>query len=363
MTVSLITPQYAMDQVAASLSLPARGSPTGLTPELIAQALRRAVQIMGPCATHELSHAVSSSLAELDPLNRSPGELVEATLESLIVYGDILEMRVGEADGWNDRAFLLRPAPPSFVKRSDGSIVLLGVAGDEITALTPSLAAKVSYRETLRIVAPASGEDHAAQLREIGLLELPERVWLRIPRQESASDHLGAWRLLLEKQPESGVIDGLLILDTARSPLYYRDRWSAPANAHSGMYVARRPQRYGAGIWCLAEVDQGVTKSVLDLASPADRMRPCDVAWRIQMAADACALRPQQYRCRAQASVHAFEFFSPLPSWAERRLALVGEKSAARGSLFSYLIPGSSAETEHRFLRDALWLAQQDNPG
>jgi hypothetical protein len=57
----------------------------------------------------------------------------EETLETLLVYGEILEMRTAVDDPWQASPFVLRPAPPSFVIRQDDAVVILGVAGDEIT--------------------------------------------------------------------------------------------------------------------------------------------------------------------------------------------------------------------------------------
>ena len=226
------------------------------------------------------------SFAGLGHAREELAPVVEHTLEELIVYGDILEMRDADDDHWSRSALVLRPAPPSFIERKNGSIVVIGVAGDEITPFTSELASRICHNSGLRTIYPDDGEDLKSLLHEIGLLELPERVWLRIPKLESAASYLADQRRLLAKEPPSGGIEGIRILDPSRSPAFYRDRWLDAGPRHEGIFVARRPQRYGSALWCLLELQGGVVRRFMDLHSQGDRIRPCDIAWRIQMAID-----------------------------------------------------------------------------
>jgi hypothetical protein len=156
---------------------------------------------------------------------------------------------------------------------------------------------------------------------------LPERVWLRIPKPESAASYLADQRRLLAKEPPSGGIEGIRILDPSHSPAFYRDRWLDAGARHEGIFVARRPQRYGNALWCLLELQGGVVRRFMDLHSQGDRIRPCDIAWHIQMAIDAEVGTPQSVRIRKRQQTSVLGFFSPLPSWAERRLAVVAAKT------------------------------------
>jgi len=52
-----------------------------------------------------------------------------------------------------------------------------------------------------------------------------------------------------------------------------------------------------------------------------------------------------------------FDFFSPLPLWAERRLAIIGRPAERERCLFSYQIPQVEAATEEQFMQSRLWLA------
>ena len=52
------------------------------------------------------------------------------------------------------------------------------------------------------------------------------------------------------------------------------------------------------------------------------------------------------------------DFYSPLPSWAERRLAIVGRKITGQKCLFSYEVAAGPAKEEAVFLQKALWLTR-----
>jgi hypothetical protein len=193
-------------------------------------------------------------------------------------------------------------------------------------------------------------------LHDIGLLELSEKVWLRLPKAETAKTHIRSWQDELAREPASAPIEGLIILDTSKPPTFYRGRWAPPGKHNDGLYVARRPQRYGAARWCIAELERGALKRFKDLTSTGDRVRPCDLAWRIQAALDCEAGAPQRYRCAEVANGARLALFSPLPSWAERHLAIVGTKFAGDRSLYSYEVPRDHTAGEITMLCDLMWL-------
>jgi hypothetical protein len=289
-----------------------------------------------------------------DALVERTGEIVE----ELIVFGDILEMRPRADSAWSEeKSFVLLPAPPSFVARKNGSVAILGVAGDQITPLTAELESHASYQGVLRII-PDADADVQAHLLDLGLLKLPEKTWLRLPDIQTAAAHIASWQTILAREPSSSAIDGLEILDTQRPATFYKDRWCKPERKHSGVYIARRPQRYGASLWCLVEVQNGALLRFKDLSVTGDRLRPFDIAWRIQAAFDAAAGKPQCFRrSEIDASTALLRFYSPVPSWCERHLSITGKKTKADRCLFSFEIPADQIANEISFLRDTLWMA------
>jgi hypothetical protein len=356
--ISLITEQEAFGRIFRSSFLSPLSDSSRLSDELLAQLARRAVAFTAPCAPHELAKVVCQSFAgtTLHPVELA--ERVDRVVEELIVYGDILEMRPAEAGSWSEgKRFVLLPAPPSFVARGNGTVAILGVAGDQITPLTAEIESRVSYRGALRIIPKPYESDLLIHLVELGLLRLSERTWLRLPPFESAAAHIASWLTVLSREPACPPLEGLELLDTKRSPTFYKDRWCKPDRQHSGTYVARRPQRYGTSLWCLAELENGVLRRLKDLNVTGDRLRPVDIAWRIQAAFDASAQTPQRYRCaNISSSMAILRFFSPVPSWCERHLSIVGQKTKADRCLFSYEMPISQLASETKFLREALWL-------
>lgn len=350
MTIAILTEDQALSHVG--LSLLAKTSSTSLR-GIIAQALRRASYILAPCPRHDLEFGVATTFGGLGE-GEQIDELVEGTLNSLLVYGDILEMRPKPGDQWEQSLLVLRPAPPSFVIRSDGSAVILGVAGDDLLGFTGEMAEKVTFSDVLRLLPPQHDVDLREYLKESALIELSEKAWLRTPPEEQAQSYVSTWTQRLRAQ-SLGTSDDALILDGSRSSTYYKGRWTAPTN-QSGLYVGRRPQKYGADLWCLYDLDRGEIVRFLDLFSVGDRLRPCDIAWRVQMAINSLAGNPQKVRSERSAEEVFLDFFSPLPSWTERHLCVAGKASRRAGALITYVIPESRFDLEIGFLKRFLWL-------
>lgn len=340
------------DQVAA-LVAEALGVATDASQDLIKPALRRALFLLAPCSRADLIRFVAAPLAPF-AISR---ESVETALEELIVYGDALEMRKLAGDPWDAPPSVLRPAPPSFVQRDDGTIIILGVAGDYPSALTPALQSRVVQAGPVRLLLVPDDDAPTAHLRLLGLAPLSEQAWLRTPKAESAASHRRNWVEQLETvRDAAGGIDALEILDPERSVRFYAGRWREPSLSTSGIFVARRPQLYGARLWSIAQFVAGACHRLLDVYEDEERQRPCDIAWRLQMAIDVEAGHPQEVRVRQAGKVSALEFFSPLPAFAERRLALVGAKQPGEGCLFRFEMDPMRVATELAALQTHLWM-------
>jgi hypothetical protein len=330
-------------------------SDPGAIGPLLKPALRRAAHILAPAARSDLVRFVAEPLVAFGDQR----DAVESALDEMIVYGDILAMRRQSLDDWGAPAEVLRPAPPTFVRRGNGEFIILGVAGDHPTALSQELDALLVDDGMVRRLA-VQGEDLSTHLRLLGFAHLSEQAWLRTPPMESAAAHLARWQAKLDAAPTlDHAVDGLELLDGARDPLYYRGRWTAPGT-RSGMFVSRRPQLYGAPLWSLVSLDQGRARRLIDLYADDDRQRPCDLAWRIQAALDAERATPQRARIRRGAATASIDLFSPLPAFAERRLALVATKAAGAQCLYSFSLPDARLAEEVGALRTLLWMATDE---
>lgn len=247
------------------------------------------------------------------------------------------------------------PPPPGFVVRPNGTAFIFGVIPDQDAFLPPSLGIRVRYERFIRFVKPRPKEDLAGELREHGLQQFSESVWLKSPKPELPDKLLSRVVRRLERQSLVTVIDNLKVLDSARPVTHYRDRWVIPTN-QTGTFVARRPQEFGAPMWCLVRMEDGVPVRLLDIPFEKTRWRACDTAWHLQLAIDHCLHRPQRYRRSQETCGTRLDFFSPLPLWAERRLMVFGTPCRPKKGFLAYVVPRDHADTEEEFLQSKLWL-------
>ncbi len=352
-SVAVISRGEATRKTAQSLGLPESCATLDGSNALIAQAIRRSVFIAAPCSIRTTRAVVTTALCALANDEKALEARITDVIEDLVATGDLLEMRRESPEGAD---LVLRPAPPAFVKRKDGTFILLGVAGDEITPVHDQ---PVVFRPSgLRTLASADTETCHRALLDLGLIELSESAWLHGPAAATADSYLNAWiaKLPGTKNPER--IDDLDILDTSTPTTFYKGRWKALNNKHAGIFLARRPQRYGANLWCVVEVQAGFVQRLVDVHTKDARIRDCDEAWRIQAAFDAVACAPQKVVVSSSGEKVVLAFDSPLPAWAVRRLSLIGERVSPQRALFGFELPNQNKDDEVRWLEQMLWLAR-----
>ncbi len=351
--IQILTPTAVLGRTANSLAL---SGPQVSQESVAAQALRRAVSALAPCSRAEALRFVRQPLAGVMPVE---DEWFEDILDALISYGDLLEVTPQDQDAWRTGRLVLRPAPPSFVRRANGDLIILGVAGDQPTALLGELVDRLEHRGPLRTLRQPLPTGTVDFLKTLGLVELPEAAWLRAPATASAQTYSEVCRDEVLRTPLATVpLEGLSLIDPAGPVTFYSGRWRPPVPGDTGVFVARRQQAFGLRPWCLVELERGEPRRLQDLVATDNRERPCDLAWRIQAAFDASAGRPQQVKSAKAVEVVKLEFFSPLPAFAERRLAVKGEKSARQGCLFTYTVPSAVAADELAALSEKLWLKE-----
>jgi hypothetical protein len=315
--------------------------------EAIAAAVRRAASFQCPCSAATLIRTVVGPLRGLVSDLDATKVLVEETLEAVVAHGDLLEQRDIDTAQSEGGPPLLYAAPPSFVPRKSGAVILLGIALDRRSALPSDLDARIDYSGHTRRISPIAAEDLRARLLSLELIELSPDAWLRSPVAEPPSQLIARFNVALESSQPSLDVPGLLILDPERPVRYYRGRW-VEVGRQTGRFVARRRQAYGAQLW-----------SYIHLRDGNPERRGCDEAWHLQMAIDAMQERPQRFRLRpGPGDTSLLDFFSPVPMWAKRRWNAVGGAVQGTGSLFSYRIQGSEVHEEVRFARERLWLAE-----
>jgi hypothetical protein len=356
MVIEQISREGVLQASRESLGLSPSAGP--LDDPFLAAMLRRAAAILCPCSPATIINSVLDTLQYLVEDRSSVEDRLADLTDKLVVTGDLLELNQVTTDDPDVKGTWLFAAPPSFVARPDGTIFLLGLATDEVTPLPASLAANVVHEGVVRVFVPEAPEDARAVLLDLGWLELPAGAWLKAPRPETAAQMRDFMLRKLEEQPPSGAITDLMILDASRDARYYSRRWVKPTD-QTGHYVARRPQAFGAPLWGFMALANGAPTKFLDLPLKGTRWRGCDVAWHLQMAIDHTLGRPQIYRRRDTTGGILLDFFSPLPLWATRRLAVLGYPVPAEHCLFTYRLPNREADAEETFLRERLWLVRQ----
>ena len=327
---------------------------------LLAALIRRSAGIHCPCSRATLRTSILECTQHLAADEAKRSQRIDDTIEALTVGGDLLELDDVVTEDSDVRQTWVFAAPPGFVKRPNGTAFIFGVIPDQDTFLPSSLGTRVLHDRFTRSIEPLESEDLAHELREQGLQELSDSTWIRSPRNESPDDMLRRTDRFLTHQAPVAAIPDLKILDPALPVTYYPGRWVIPTN-QTGLLVARRPQEFGAPMWCLVQLKDGVPVRLLDLPFEKTRWRACDAAWHLQMAIDHCRHQPQQYRRRPGTCGVQFDFFSPLPQWSRRRLMIFGTTAPPKECLLSFLVPSDQAEAEERFLLDRLWLSRTED--
>ncbi len=332
----------------------------GLTStEGIAASLRRAASFMCPTSPARLVDAVLGALGPLGGDDLQRDEIVQL-LDQLAASGDLLELR--HESGRSTR--LLYLAPPSFIERVPGNYLLVGVRPFGAPLISDELADAIEYEGHTRILT-LNLDDAETQLRSRGLQKVPKKRWVATPGIEAPADLIERHRARLNVADEAGELDGLKLLDPAAKVRYYRGRWRTPATTDTGDFVARRPQAYGADLWCLVRFEAGVPMRLMEFPVADPVVPGRDEAWRYQMAIDAQRGKPQEFRIRRGARPTdkvAIDFFSPLPGFAERYVQFAGlALGKTPGSLFSFRLPTEALNDVTKFLTDLLWMTYQED--
>ena len=326
--------------------------------EAIAAALRRAAQIFCPCAPATLVRVIVEPMKQLVEDIDTFRDSVWDTLEAMIAHGDFFEHRDIEELSAPSTTTLVYGAPVGFVARDSGSVILLGISSNQSSPFPDDLTGRIEYVKHLRRLRPMPNEDLGVALGQLGLAEVSYSHWLQSPGDETPAQHVSRLDRLLDAAPRSGDVPGLSILDPEQPVRYYRGRWRE-VRSDSGRFVARRSQAYGANIWCYIELRGGDPERLLDFPLTGNQWRGCDEAWRLQMAIDAQRGNPQRFRLLSgTGSDRVVQFFSPVPSWAQRRWDAVGELVQSRGCLFAYRLTDSELVEEMHYARDGLWLEE-----
>ena len=274
-----------------------------------------------------------------------------------MAYGDLLELPVEGEDAQRRQLFL---GPPAYVLREGSNrALLIGVRPEGAALLSEDLMRRVEYFGHARAIRGVEGAPIGELLEDEGLIALQSEHWLQTPRASTSEELLRFYTDRLEAVGSQGGEVELRVIDPTSSVTYYRGRWKTVAPSDSGYFVGRRPQAFGADLWCFARVAEGSVMKAIDLPVQSPLAPGADEAWRLQAALDASRKNPQRLRVSATEDVsrRVLQFFSPVPSWLQRRLDVVGVGSQpSTGALFAYEIAADEVEGEVNFAEAMLWM-------
>jgi hypothetical protein len=325
------------------------------SPAALAESLRRAASFLCPTTPRALTRAVRDVLRGLPGVTSDTDAALADIVDLLVANGDLLELPVDDGTRSRRQLFL---GPPAFVPFRQRSALLVGIRPEGAPLIGDDLLGAIEYISHVRMIRSVGDESVIDLLGAEGLIEFQLEHWLQAPRQATPGDVVGFYQSRLEAAGPSGDIDGVQVIDPVTSVSFYRGRWRTLKPRDDGHFVARRPQAFGADLWCFAQVVGGHVSKLLDLPLQNSLSPGADEAWRLQAALDAVAAHPQRLRVRAEVSASIIDFFSPVPSWLQRRLDVVG-RAVPRGSgaLFSYSVSSDQLGDEIRYLGEMMWLS------
>ena len=154
----------------------------------------------------------------------------------------------------------------------------------------------------------------------------------------------------------AGDLQNIEIISPSSNTKFYKGRWQNLTN-QTGRFIARKPQRFGAKLWCYIETKNGMPCKLIDFPNHKNINRGCDEAWYLQSAIDRFNNNPQHLAIKKIDPKNAqIEHFSPIPMWAQKYLDAMGEPLENHNCLFAYLIPNDILNKVVKFFEERLWL-------
>lgn len=328
----------------------------GLSIALVSAVLRRIAASTCPCPRKTVVAIATEAFTGFGDEEATKARVGDV-LDRLVVIGDLLELGETSTTPSVSGGDWLYCAPPTFVVLEELTLIL-GVEAEDQSTLPASLRQHVQCRRELRVLERLETETTREQLLEAGYLEISKVAWTRLPQSRTAGQFLDEAIRRLEESDGQGKLEGLKVLGSASGSKHYAARWTIP-DGQSGRFVGRRPQAFGSPLWVFVELDHGKPTRFLDLPWRGGKFRGCDHGWRIQSALDALSGSPQSYRFDPrEGDIVRYEFFSPLPLWAERNLRVHGERVAASGSLIAYELTRQAGNDIDNLLSSYMWFKQ-----
>lgn len=347
--IAVLDAKRARDMMAHDLGL--SGNPNIAT--ILALAMRRLCATLCPCSREQLLTWGVRSLSFLDqcegdvPLE----QVLDDTIEALLIAGDILEAGPRNGSGQGPLVYL---CAPSFMQIGD-RIYLLGIAEDDAQYLPIYACKQLVFEGATRFFHDFT---LSRDLEAVGLQCISPGHWSRKLPATTADHHRRELEKLLIDEGQSGDLGPVKVLAHATTdPVGYRARWKDP-QSERGLHVFRVPRTYGSPAWYLGDFLDGRINTFMPFPLLEPGGRACDAAWLAQLAIDATHGRPNRYSKvqGEQGALLRLEF--PIPLMIHRRLGLLsGRIQCGQGPQTPIWLPSEIAPQADELLQHACWLA------
>jgi hypothetical protein len=325
--------------------------------EALCATIRRAASFICPTTPGALAREVSDALTGLPTVDETVRGRAEECVLTLRRYGDLLELAT-EPENRRRRLYL---GPPSFVPTGDGCLIV-GIRPEGAPIGGTGLMERITNQGHRRSVAVCDGEVESL-LAEDGLTEVSIAQWLQVPREVSSESFVQSFRARLLASGQVTGLEDLRVIDPSTSVRFYVGRWRDLRSDDNGEFVARRPQAFGADLWCVVAVTTGQVTHAVDLPLDDLNASGADQALRLQAALDNLAGTPQLVSLGGdpEQPTRTLDLFSPVPTWCQRKLDVVATpEERSRGALMSYRVPSGALVDTLGFLEKMLWLVCTD---
>ena len=324
-----------------------------MSEEFLASAVRYAASVVCPTSPRNLISVVVQSMQSIaceDDLR----QCCKNVLDDVIATGDLVESEDITSGSGNRLLYL---APPFFVRLSKTQALVLGVAPDGVNPIPDDV--RLALRGVNRVIDGVDDPSVAQVLKLAGIEELPYRTWAKSPDRKHYQDVINQYDRLIDRRPDCGNIEDFSVLRWDTQNRWYRKRWGDSGRL-TGRFVARRPRKYGADLWCYVELENGAPRKLVDLPIGRTAERGCDQAWRLQCAIDAMRGAPQQYRVmKVDGDTIRVAIHIPPPAWLLRRWKCIGRRAA--DNVFAFEFTSGDALKETEFLEQELWMESCEN--
>ena len=300
--------------------------------ELVVALLLRGLWLWAPCTR---AMATTNTLRALRVFNQRQieREIIEFALDELITSGHIVELQSRVLyDGRLMSTLFVKP--PCYITLESGALAISGFGRGSREQLPEKLLTSGILSNSLILVSSSDAPKILDDLEASGIKETRANLWINQPEFIEAQTRIDNISLKAAARPVSQIED-LRLIDPASDVMYYSGRWTTQPTDDMRT-IGRRPQSYGADLWCFVDYS-GKQFKFVDLPSTAELTEGRDEGWISQLAIDFINDNRQKLRVsEPNRDILRLDFFSPIPGWVERRWALYGKKSRPHGVLFSY---------------------------